>query len=89
MIRELRFYKVARTPQQIAANVWKMADPKDTNLVAYYPMNGKKYDHATGTISDDETQIWDWSANGHHFTNLQGATFVKDGDKLFRFPLAK
>ena len=50
-------------------------------------MNGKKYDHATGKVTEDETQIWDWSSNGRHFTNLQGATFVQNGDKLYRFPL--
>ena len=76
LMRELRFYKVARTPAQIAANVWKTVDPKDTNLVAYYPMNGKKYDPATGKVTEDETQIWDWSAGAHHFPSLQGATFV-------------
>lgn len=87
LVRELRFYKVARTPAQIVANVWKTVDPTDPNLVAYYPMNGKKYDHATGKVTEDETQIWDWSSNGRHFTNLQGATFVQNGDKLYRFPL--
>ena len=89
LMRELRFYKVARTPAQIAANVWKMADPKDTNLVAYYPMNGKKYDPATGAITDDATAIWDWSAGAHHFPSLQGATFVDNAGKLFRFPIAE
>ena len=89
LIRELRFYKVARTPAQIAANVWKMADPKDTNLVAYYPMNGKKYNPATGEIIDDATAIWDWSAGAHHFTNLQGALFVDNDGKPFRFPIAE
>lgn len=89
LVREFRFYNVARTPAQIAANVWKMADPTDETLVSYYPMNGKKYDHATGTITDDETAIWDWAKGAHHFTNLQGATFVQDGDKLFRFPVAE
>ena len=66
-----------------------MADPKDTNLVAYYPMNGKKYDPATGAITDDETQIWDWSSNGRHFLNLQGATFVDNAGKPFRFPVTE
>ena len=89
LMRELRFYKVARTPAQIAANVWKMADPKDTNLVAYYPMNGKKYDPATAAITDDATAIWDWSAGAHHFPSLQGATFVDNAGKLFRFPIAE
>jgi len=89
LMRELRFYKVARTPAQIAANVWKMADPKDTNLVAYYPMNGKKYDPATGAITDDETAIWDWSAGAHHFPSLQGATFVDNAGKPFRFPVTE
>lgn len=89
LVRELRFYNVARTPAQIAANVWKMADPKDETLVSYYPMNGKKYDHATGAITDDETAIWDWAKNPHHFTNLQGATFVQNGANLYRFPVAE
>jgi hypothetical protein len=89
LMRELRFYKVARTPAQIAANVWKTVDPKDTNLVAYYPMNGKKYDPATGKVTEDETQIWDWSAGAHHFPSLQGATFVDNAGKPFRFPVTE
>lgn len=87
LVREYRFYKVARTPIQIAANVWKTVDPTDENLIVYYPMNGKKYDHATGKVTDDESKIWDWSKNGHHFSMPSNASFDSNGGKLFKFPL--
>lgn len=87
LVREYRFYKVARTPIQIAANVWKTVDPTDENLIVYYPMNGKKYDHATGQVTDDESQIWDWSKNGHHFSMPSNARFDDNKGNLFKFPL--
>lgn len=87
LVREYRFYKVARTPIQIAANVWKTVDPTDENLIVYYPMNGKKYDHATGKVTDDESQIWDWSKNGHHFSMPSNARFDDNKGNLFKFPL--
>lgn len=87
LVREYRFYKVARTPMQIAANVWKTVDPTDENLIVYYPMNGKKYDHATGQVTDDETMIWDWSKNGHHFSMPSNARFDDNKGNLFKFPL--
>lgn len=86
LVREVRLYKSARTPQQIAANVWKMVDYNDENLLLYYPMNGKKYDHATGLITEDETQIWDWSKSGKNLPMVSGASFDNNGGKGFIFP---
>ena len=86
LVREVRFYKSARTPQQIAANVWKMVDYNDENLLLYYPMNGKKYDHATGLITEDETQVWDWSKSGKNLPMVSGARFDNNGGDGFVFP---
>lgn len=86
-IREFRFYKVARTDRQIASLTWKTADYNDENLVVYYPMNGKKYDHATKTITEDESKIWDWAKGAHHLNLPNGARFVDDNGKPFVFPI--
>lgn len=87
LVREVRVYSYARTADQIAASTWKMVDPTDAGLLAYYPLNGKKRDFATGKITEDETAAWDWSKNAHHITDLRGSRFVGDGNNLFRFPL--
>lgn len=87
LIREYRFYKVARTPIQIASSVWKTVDPTDPNLMVYYPMNGKKYDHTTGEVTEDESKIWDWSKNAYHLDMPSGASFDTNGGQLFKFPL--
>lgn len=86
LIREVRFYKTARTAQQIASSVWKMVDYNDDNLLFYYPMNGKKYDHTTGQVVEDETKVWDWSKNGKHLPMVSGARFDDNGGNLFVFP---
>ena len=86
LIREVRFYKIARTPQQIASSVWKMVDYNDDNLILYYPMNGKKYDRETGQIVDDETQVWDWSKSGKNLPMVSGARFDNNGGDMFVFP---
>lgn len=86
LIREVRFYKIARTPQQIASSVWKMVDYNDDDLILYYPMNGKKYDRGTGKIVEDETQVWDWSKSGKNLPMVSGASFDNNGDDGFVFP---
>ena len=90
-IREFRFYKVAKTEQQIANSTWKMADYDDPNLLVYYPMNGKKLDRESGnTIVEDETKIWDWSKNQKHLNLPSGAKFMNDANgQPFVFPLQK
>ena len=52
-------------------------------------MNGKKYDHATGKVTEDETQIWDWSAGAHHFPQPPGCNLVDNAGKPFRFPVTE
>lgn len=87
-VREFRFYNTAKTAQQIASGVWKMADPTDPNLLIYYPLNGKKRDFATGEITEDETAIWDWSKNGFHLNRPNGLTFENDTNgEPFAFPV--
>lgn len=86
LIREVRFYKIARTPQQIASSVWKMVDHNDENLILYYPMNGKRYDRETGQIVEDETLIWDWSQSGKNLPMVSGARFDDNGGDGFVFP---
>ena len=90
-IREFRFYKVAKTEQQIANSTWKMADYDDPNLLVYYPMNGKKLDRESGnTVVEDETKIWDWSKNQKHLNLPSGAKFMNDANgQKFVFPLQK
>lgn len=87
LIRELRFWKTARTDQQIKDNVWKMVNPDDDNLLLYYPMNGKKLDRTTGEIIEDESMIWDWSKNQKDLKMPSGAAFVnQDNGEGFIFP---
>lgn len=87
LIREFRFYKTARTAAQIAGSVWKTVDPTDPNLVVYYPLNGKKYDHETGAITEDDQMIWDWSKTGLHLNRPNGCSLDDNGGKNYTFPL--
>ncbi len=89
LIREYRFYKTARTASQIAGNVWKTVDPTDPNLVVYYPLNGKKYDHETGTVTEDATMIWDWSKTALHLNLPAGISLDDNAGQLYTFPLNK
>lgn len=86
LIRELRFYKVARTAQQIKNHLWKMVDPTDENLIMYYPLNGKKRNAETGEITVDETKVWDWSNGQHHLSMPSGAKWDDNNGQLFSFP---
>ena len=87
LVREVRFWKTARTAKQLKAYTWKMVDPTDDNLLLYYPGNGKKRDAATGEIEDDETMIWDWSNSAQHLPKPSGATFDDNGGKYYTFPI--
>lgn len=60
-IREVRFWDIARTPQQLKTYAWTMVDPTEKGLLLYYPCNGKKRDYETGEITEDETKIWNWA----------------------------
>lgn len=57
-IREVRFWDIARTQQQIKAFTWKMVNPDEKGLLLYYPCNGLKRNHETGEITEDDTMIW-------------------------------
>lgn len=89
LIREVRFWKTARTPQQLRAYTWKMVDGNDDNLLLYYPLNGKKRNIETGEITEDETQLWDWSKNGKHLPKPSNAVFDNNNGEGFIFPLEK
>lgn len=89
LIREVRFWKTARTPQQLKAYAWKMVDGNDDNLLLYYPLNGKKRNVETGEITEDESQLWDWSKNGKDLPKPSGAIFDDNGGEGFTFPLDK
>lgn len=87
LIREVRFWKTARTDQQIKDNVWKMVNPDDDGLLLYYPMNGKKLNRETGEITEDETEIWDWSKSQKNLPMPSDAKFVnQDNGEGFVFP---
>lgn len=87
-IREYRFWKVARTPKQIKEFVWKMVDYTDTDLLCYYPCNGKKLNE-DGTIVEDETKVWDWSTYRHHLNNPPSSFYDDNDGDMFVFPLQK
>ena len=86
LIREVRFWKTARTSQEIASNIWKMVNPDDDNLLLYYPLNGKKRDSATGEITEDETLLWDWSKNGKNLPKPSSYSFDDNKGNGFIFP---
>lgn len=87
LVREVRFWKTARTQQQLKQFMWKMVDGSDDNLVLYYPLNGKKRDKDTGEITEDETKLWDWSNNAKHLPMAPGAKFDNNDGKGYVFPL--
>lgn len=87
LIREVRFWKTARTPQQLKQFMWKMVNGNDENLLLYYPLNGKKRNMETGEIIEDETMLWDWSNNAKHLPMPERALFDDNGGKGFIFPL--
>lgn len=89
LIREVRFWKTARTPQQLKAYTWKMVDGNDDNLLLYYPLNGKKRNVETGEITEDESQLWDWSKNGKHLPKPSNSVFDNNEGNGFTFPLDK
>lgn len=82
LAREVRFWKTARTQQEIASTVWTMVNPDDDNLLLYYPLNGKKRD---GT--EDETKIWDWSKSGKDLPMPARAAYDDNGGNGYIFPL--
>ena len=89
-IREVRFWDIARTQQQIKAFTWKMVNPDEKGLLLYYPCNGLKRNHETGEITEDDTMIWNWATyyNGDK-DNLNlpmKGRFDDNGGKRFVFP---
>ena len=88
-IREVRFWKTARTPQQLKAYVWKMVDASDKDLLLYYPLNGKKRNAETGEIVEDETMFWDWSNSQQHLPLAKNAYFDNNNGQGFTFPVKK
>lgn len=82
LAREVRFWKTARTQQEIASTVWTMVNPDDDNLLLYYPLNGKRRD---GT--EDETKIWDWSKSGKDLPMPARAAYDDNGGNGYIFPL--
>lgn len=89
LIREVRFWKTARTPQQLKQFMWKTVDGNDESLLLYYPLNGKKRNIETGEITEDESMLWDWSNNAKHLPMADGAFFDDNGGKGFIFPITE
>ncbi len=89
LIREVRFWKTARTAKQIESTTWKGVNPDDDNLLLYYPMNGKKNDRTSSEIVEDETMIWDWSKNEKHLLLPSRASFDNNNGDGFTFPPIK
>lgn len=91
-VREVRFWDIARTAQQIKAYTWKMVNPDEKGLLLYYPCNGQKRDHETGAITNDENKVWNWATyyNGDKSKlDLPFPTSGKFDDndgKMFVFP---
>lgn len=85
-IREVRFWKIARTQDQIKSSLWKSVNPDDDNLLLYYPLDGRKRDIDSGEITEDETKIWDWSKSGKHLNMPSRGIFDKNDGDGFRFP---
>ncbi len=89
-IREVRFWDIARTQQQIKAFTWKMVNPDEKGLLLYYPCNGLKRNHETGEITEDDTMIWNWATyydgdKGNLNLPMKGR-FDDNGGKMFVFP---
>ncbi|CDA84941.1 uncharacterized protein BN772_03331 [Bacteroides sp. CAG:754] len=89
-IREVRFWDIARTQQQIKAFTWKMVNPDEKGLLLYYPCNGLKRNHETGEITEDDTMIWNWATyydGDEDNLNLpMKGRFDDNGGKMFVFP---
>ena len=92
-VREVRFWDIARTAQQIKAYTWKMVNPDEKGLLLYYPCNGQKRNLETGEITEDATKIWNWATyyNGDK-DNLNlpmTGRFDDNGGEMFVFPAEK
>ena len=87
LIREVRFWKTARTAQQIKAYTWKMVNPDEEDLLLYYPLNGMKRDANSKEITKDESQLWDWSKNAKHLPKPSNSVFDDNGGNSFVFPI--
>ncbi|WP_162222399.1 BT_3987 domain-containing protein [Bacteroides acidifaciens] len=89
-IREVRFWDIARTQQQIKAFTWKMVNPDEKGLSLYYPCNGLKRNHETGEITEDDTMIWNWATyydgDKDNLNLPMKGRFDDNGGKMFVFP---
>ena len=85
-LREIRFWKVARSQKQIKQSLWKSVNPDDEGLLLYYPMNGKKRDSETGEITENTTKIWDWSKSQKHLKVPSGAVMDNNGGEGYQSP---
>ncbi|MFC2441639.1 MAG: LamG-like jellyroll fold domain-containing protein, partial [Capnocytophaga ochracea] len=74
LLREVRLWKRALTQKEIQIQLWSTLKPTN-DLLLYYPLNGKKYNKTSNTITDDETKLWDWSPTGTSMELPSGATF--------------
>ena len=74
LLREVRLWKRALTQKEIQLQLWSTLKPTN-DLLFYYPLNGKKYNKTSNTITDDETKLWDWSPTGTSMELPSGATF--------------
>lgn len=90
-IREVRFWDIARTQQQIKAFTWKMVNPDEKGLSLYYPCNGLKRNHETGEITEDDTMIWNWATyydgDKDNLNLPMKGRFDDNGGKMFVFPV--
>ena len=89
-IREVRFWDIARTQQQIKAFTWKMVNPDEKGLLLYYPCNGLKRNHETGEITEDDNMIWNWATyydgDKDNLNLPMKGRFDDNGGKMFVFP---
>ena len=89
-IREVRFWDIARTQQQIKAFTWKMVNPDEKGLLLYYPCNGLKRNHETGEITEVDTMIWNWATyydgDKDNLNLPMKGRFDDNGGKMFVFP---
>lgn len=85
-VREVRFWKVARSQKQIQQALWKSVNPDDAGLLLYYPLNGKKRNPDTGEVVEDDTKFWDWSKSQKHLTKPLGATMDDNSGNGYQFP---
>ena len=74
LLREVRLWKRALTQKEIQLQLWSTLKPTN-DLLLYYPLNGKKYNKTSNTITDDETKLWDWSPTDTSMELPSGATF--------------